>query len=58
MDGVPVPEGGVQDSGGFYSTPWALSEKYFLVSYTYGDKDDGSESATPSTWSTCSATRN
>ena len=38
MDGVPVPEGGVHDGGGFYSTPWALSEKYFLVSYTYGDK--------------------
>jgi len=38
MDGVPVPEGGVQDNGGFYSTPWALSEKFFLVSYTYGDK--------------------
>jgi hypothetical protein len=38
MDGVPVPEGGVSDNGGFYSTPWALSEKFFLVSYTHGDK--------------------
>jgi hypothetical protein len=38
MDGLVVPEGGVQDNGGFYSTPWALSEKCFLVSYTYGDK--------------------
>ncbi|MBM4091548.1 MAG: hypothetical protein FJ276_19290, partial [Planctomycetes bacterium] len=37
MDGVPVPEGGVHDNGGFYSTPWALSEKFFLVSYTHGD---------------------
>jgi len=36
MDGVPVPEGGVADSGGYYSQPWALSEKYFLASYTYG----------------------
>jgi mono/diheme cytochrome c family protein len=36
MDGVPVPEGGVVDPDGFYSTPWPLSEKYFLVSYTYG----------------------
>ena len=36
MDGVPVAEGGVRDSGGFYSTPWPLSEKYFLVSYSYG----------------------
>jgi hypothetical protein len=38
MDGVPVPEGGVRDNGGFYSTPWALSDKFFLVSYTHGDK--------------------
>jgi mono/diheme cytochrome c family protein len=36
MDGLPVPEGGVQDGSGFYATPWALSEKYFLVSYSYG----------------------
>jgi hypothetical protein len=36
MDGVPVPEGGVVDPGGYYSTPWALSEKHFLVAYTYG----------------------
>jgi mono/diheme cytochrome c family protein len=37
MDGVPVAEGGTDDPGGFYGTPWALSEKCFLVSYTYGD---------------------
>ena len=37
MDGVPVPEGGVADSGGYYSQPWALSDKHFLVSYTYGE---------------------
>jgi len=36
MDGVPVPQGGVCDPGGFYGTPWALSEKVFLVNYTYG----------------------
>ncbi len=36
MDGIVVPEGGVEDGGGYYSTPWALSEKYFLVSYSYG----------------------
>jgi hypothetical protein len=36
MDGVPVPEGGTDDLEGFYSTPWALSEKNFLVSYAYG----------------------
>ncbi len=29
-----VPEGGVPDQGGFYRTPWPLSEKCFLVSYT------------------------
>ena len=38
MDGVPVPEGGVKDQDGFYSTPWALSDKFFLVAYTYGNK--------------------
>jgi len=38
MDGVPVPDGGTEDHGGFYSTPWALSEDCFLVAYTYGDK--------------------
>ena len=36
MAGVPVPQGGVCDPGGFYGTPWALSEKFFLVNYTYG----------------------
>lgn len=40
MAGVPVAEGGVIDEGGFYSTPWALSEKTFLVSYTYGPERD------------------
>lgn len=38
MDGIPVPEGGVRDYIGFYSTPWALSEKHFLVSYTYSEQ--------------------
>ncbi|MGD0091281.1 MAG: discoidin domain-containing protein [Planctomycetota bacterium] len=40
MSGVPVPEGGVPDAGGFYMTPWPLSEKYFLVSYNYGAQSD------------------
>ena len=31
-----VAEGGVLDRGGFYRTPWPLSEKGFLVSYTSG----------------------
>ena len=30
-----VPEGGVTDRGGFYKTPWPLSDKSFLVSYMY-----------------------
>ena len=40
MDGVLVPEGGVADGAGFYSTPWALSEKFFLVAYNYGKETD------------------
>lgn len=39
MDGEVVAEGGTQDGGGLYSTPWALSEKYFLASYTYSNKE-------------------
>ena len=38
MDGVRVPEGGVTDADGFYGSPWALSDKCFLVTYTYGNK--------------------
>ncbi len=40
MDGVPVPDGGVADHGGFYSTPWPLSEKFFFVAYNYGKETD------------------
>jgi hypothetical protein len=36
MAGRPVDEGGVPDQGGLYQTPWALSEKCFLASYSYG----------------------
>jgi len=35
MAGRPVDEGGVQDHGGLYATPWPLSEKCFLVAYAY-----------------------
>ena len=35
MSGTPVAEGGVRDDGGFYMNPWPLSEKYFLVAYSY-----------------------
>jgi len=38
MSGAAVEEGGVYDTCGLYSTPWPLSEKYFLVSYTYSNK--------------------
>ncbi|MHC4202256.1 MAG: HzsA-related protein, partial [Planctomycetota bacterium] len=33
-----VAGGGVKDAGGFYLTPFALSEKCFLVSYAYGSR--------------------
>ncbi|MHB9078995.1 MAG: HzsA-related protein, partial [Pirellulaceae bacterium] len=32
-----VPEGGVPDHGGLYRTPWPLSDKSFLVAYSYDD---------------------
>ncbi len=35
MSGTPVDEGGVCDDGGHYMSPWPLSEKYFLVAYSY-----------------------
>jgi len=35
MAGTPVETGGVQGRGGYYMTPWPLSEKHFLVSYAY-----------------------
>lgn len=38
MSGVPVPQGGTEDHDGFYSTPWPLSEKFFLAAYTYGNE--------------------
>ncbi|MBI2927526.1 MAG: hypothetical protein HYY24_17665 [Verrucomicrobia bacterium] len=41
MDGVPVAEGGVRDQGGYYMTPWALSEKTFLASYSFGTGKTG-----------------
>jgi hypothetical protein len=40
MSGTPVNEGGVMGRGGFYVTPWPLSERSFLVSYTYGAQTD------------------
>ena len=35
MSGTPVDEGGVCDDGGHYMTPWPLSDKFFLVAYSY-----------------------
>ncbi len=40
MSGIAVPGGGVTDASGFYSTPWPLSERHFLVAYTYGPERD------------------
>ena len=42
LGGVPVPEGGVGGYG-YYSTPWPLSEKYFLVAYNPGRYPIGGE---------------
>jgi hypothetical protein len=41
MSGQPVPTGGVFDQGGYYMTPWPLSDKSFLVSYTFGTGKTG-----------------
>jgi hypothetical protein len=38
MAGRPVPEGGVPMQSGLYMTPWPLSERYFLASYSYSNK--------------------
>lgn len=35
MKASTVAEGGVQDAGGFYQTPYALSETCFLAPYSY-----------------------
>ena len=35
MTGTPVATGGVLGRGGYYMNPWPLSEKHFLVSYSY-----------------------
>ncbi len=35
MAGRPVAEGGVDDRGGLYKTPWALSDTAFLAAYAY-----------------------
>jgi mono/diheme cytochrome c family protein len=38
MSGTAVDEGGVDDRGGLYMTPCPLSEKYFLVSYSFSNQ--------------------
>ncbi|MGQ9732926.1 MAG: HzsA-related protein, partial [Candidatus Zipacnadales bacterium] len=40
MDGDVVPEGGVPGANGHYMTPWPLTDKHFLVSYTFGPQTD------------------
>ncbi|MHB8974265.1 MAG: HzsA-related protein [Pirellulaceae bacterium] len=37
MSGTPVAEGGVRDDGGHYMSPWPLSDKFFLASYSYSN---------------------
>ncbi len=41
MSGRPVSEGGVVGSGGYYMTPWPLSDKQFLVSSTFNGQYAG-----------------
>jgi len=38
MSGTPVDQGGVADGGGLYSTPWPISQKHFLASYSYSNQ--------------------
>ena len=38
MAGLPVAEGGLQNHSGLCTNPWALSEKFFLVSYSYSNR--------------------
>ncbi len=38
----PVPEGGVQDVGGHYQFPYPLSDKSFLVAYSYKKPENAS----------------
>ncbi|MCL4202337.1 MAG: discoidin domain-containing protein [Pirellulaceae bacterium] len=40
MSGRPVEQGGVLDSGGYYTTPWPLAEDLFLAGYCYGEQND------------------
>ncbi len=40
MSGTPAPEGGVVGAGGYYMTPWPISEGTFLASYTFGPQTD------------------
>ncbi|MCL2303886.1 MAG: discoidin domain-containing protein [Planctomycetaceae bacterium] len=37
MSGTPVDEGGVPTNGGYFQHPWPLSNKFFLVAYTYSN---------------------
>ena len=40
MSGTTVNEGGVPDGSGYYMNPWPLSEKHFLVAYSYAHKQN------------------
>ena len=41
--GPAVAEGGVPDRGGLYQTPWALSERCFLASYSHARPLSGTQ---------------
>ncbi|MDR1494288.1 MAG: discoidin domain-containing protein [Planctomycetaceae bacterium] len=46
MSGNPVDEGGCRENGGYYMTPFPLSEKFFLASYTYSNEHRAGSSQT------------
>jgi hypothetical protein len=54
----PVPEGGVRDGGGHYMFPYPLSDKSFLVSYSYKRPEETPVRTSRCTTSTFGATRN
>ncbi|MDR0336045.1 MAG: discoidin domain-containing protein [Planctomycetaceae bacterium] len=46
MSGTPVSEGGCVENGGYYMYPFPLSDKFFLVSYTYSNEHRSGSSKT------------
>jgi hypothetical protein len=46
MSGTPVSEGGCIENGGYYMYPFPLSDKFFLVSYSYSNDHRSGSSVT------------